>query len=75
MTEDALAAAVGGKEGGRPGEAPAVSATARAAADRLGPAGLAAAVRGVVEAGEDVWKNVTPTLLYWNALRALRGGR
>jgi DNA polymerase-3 subunit delta' len=76
MTEDALAAAVGGKEGGRPGEAAAVSATARAAADRLGPAGLAAAVRGVVEAGEDVWKNVTPTLLYWNALRALRpGGR
>ena len=71
MTEEALAAAVGGE-----GEAPEVSATARAAADRLGPVGLAAAVRGLVEAREDVWRNVTPTLLYWTALRALRpGGR
>ena len=74
MTEDALAAAVAG-DGGLEEDGPEAPAAARAALG-LGPVGLAAAARGLVAAREDVWRNVTPTLLYWTALRALRpGGR
>jgi hypothetical protein len=74
MAEEALRLALGGihrEESRSPKEAALVAR----AVDRLGPAGLAAAVRGLIQAREGVWRNVTPVLLYWSALRALRGGR
>lgn len=73
MAEDTLAAVLA--DGGPGEEANGDPAWLRAAAERVGPVGLAAAVRGLLAAREDVWGNMTPTLLYWTALRALRGGR
>ena len=69
MAEAALERALGGSG------PPDGSDLADRAAERLGAEGLAAAVRGLLEAREDVWRNVTPVLLYWQALRALRLGR
>lgn len=73
MAERALESALG-KDPARSGPIEHADLAGRAA-ERLGPVGLAAAVRGLMAAREDVWRNVTPVLLYWQALRALRGGR
>ncbi len=74
MAEEALDRAVG-RDPAAGEDADGNGDHARLAADRLGPVGLSAAVRGLIAAREDVWRNVTPILLYWQALRALRGGR
>ena len=71
LAEGALERALGGDEA-RIGSSDHADLAGRAA-ERLGPVGLAAAVRGLIAAREDVWSNVTPVLLYWQALRALRG--
>jgi hypothetical protein len=74
MTEEALEIALGGDDRGGAGRLELEPPVQRAVEGR-GPAELAAAVRGLIAAREDVWRNVTPVLLYWGALRALRGER
>lgn len=69
MAEDALTVCV--SEGGEPSlNHPSMRAAYDRAA-RRGPEEMARIGHRLVEVREHVWSNLTPTLLYWEALRAL----
>ena len=70
MAEDVLAVCVGNGDEGAALHHPDLLPRYREASEQ-GAVALSGTARQLVEVREHVWSNVTPTLLYWEALRAL----